>query len=108
MASSGKGNVESSFDTFPHPPLFPDSLPDVSSTFEKAEENLRQVLEVTKVGQGSDVAGKGFGVVLVKPYGGSVVAFLVGFSGTANAAEVTDEFKGSEGVVVPGMLEALG
>lgn len=76
-------------------------------TFKKSIEDFWEVLEVAEIGEGRDVRGKGFRVMIVKPECGGVETFTVGFSGTADATEVADEFEGGEGVVRPSQLEPL-
>ena len=70
-------------------------------------EELGEVLNVAKVGQGGQIAGEGARMVLVHPERGGVEALPDGLAGAAHAAEVANELQRGGGVVVLGGGEEL-
>jgi len=73
----------------------------------KAIQNLGQILEIAEIREGANVEGERFGVAIVKPEGGGIETFLVGFSGASDASEIENQFESQERIVDPGQVEAV-
>ena len=74
---------------------------------EKPIENLRKVLEATKICRGLEIESQGFRVRFVKPKRRDVKPFFIRLSSASHTSKIKYQFQGGQRVIGPSQVQPL-